>query len=256
MTRAGVTTMPDRHGAAMTTSDIVPPTNGSLLRQRTLAVLRILAAAAVVVALAGAVRDRYGMLEQWLLTAGPWALPLYLLVYVVVIPLFFPVSVMGFLAGAIFGFVRGTALLLLAGLVAGSVMYGLGRWIFGARVRRQAAARPRLARFLALAEADSVRLMVLLRLSPLHFGFLCYILGAGRVRFLPYLLTTALVLPSAALQAWVGSSARTVGQRLGSGDPPGPWHITATVLTGLVGRMAKQALESDTAGAAVREQAD
>ena len=248
----------------MTSLDDALPANASTRRSRVLAVVRAVVATAAVVALAVVVRGRYGLVERWLLDAGPWALPLFLMVYVVVIPLFFPVSVLGFLAGAIFGFVRGTALLLLAGLLAGSLMYGLGRWIFAGRVRRHAAARPRLARFLALAEADSVRLMVLLRLSPLHFGFLCYILGAGRVRFLPYVVTTALVLPSAALQAWVGASARTVGQRFGSGDPPGPWHITllvvgivaATVLTMLVGRLAKQALESDTAGAAVREQTD
>ena len=213
---------------------------------------RVLIGAAVVVGAAILLREYFGDLEAWLEGLGAVAPLAYLAIYALAAPLFFPVSVLGFLAGALFGFWQGTLVLVIGGLVAAGIMYVLDRWLVAARIRDLAGRRPRFARFLALAEEDSLKLMILLRLSPLNYGLVCYLLGAAQVRFLPYLLASAFVLPSAALQAWVGYTAREVGRRSLAGDTLGVWQwvlaavgiLAAVVLTILLGRMARRALDA------------
>jgi uncharacterized membrane protein YdjX (TVP38/TMEM64 family) len=219
-------------------------------------VLRLLLATAVVVAAIVLLREHFAAIEGWLAGLGPWAPLAFVAVHAVAVPCFFPVSVLGFLAGVSFGFGLGTAVLFVGGLISASIMFALARGVASARVRAYARRRPRLARFLELAEEDAVRLMILLRLSPLHFALVSYLLGASRVRFAPYLLTSAFVLPSAALQAYVGRTAKVVGNRALAGEDGNPWEtvaavvavVAAVILTVMLGRLARRALDAGADG--------
>ncbi len=219
--------------------------------------LRVGFGAVILVVAAVLLREHFASLEGWLQGLGRWAPLAFLVVHVVAVPFFFPVSVLGFLAGATFGFWLGTGILFVGGMVVAAIMFALARHVMADRVRRYASGRPRLARFLDLAEDDSTRLMILLRLSPLHFSLVSYLLGASRVRFAPYWLTSAFVLPSAALQAYVGRTAREVGQRSLSGEGGNTWEtvaavvaiLAAVVLTVMLGRLARRALETDQGSA-------
>lgn len=185
------------------------------LNRETLGALLVAVAVVVLVALT---RPDPAELERWLAGAGWWAPLIFVALYVALVSVGFPASVLGFVAGATFGLLEGLALLLSAAMLTASVIFVLARrWLAG-RVRTHAAARPRLSRFLDLAEADSWRVMVLMRFSPLHFAVVCYLLGASRVRFWPYLLTSLCVLPSAALQSYVGWTARRVGGQAAAGQ--------------------------------------
>ncbi len=215
---------------------------------------RVLAAAVALVVLAWLVRTHYPLIEHWLLGLGPWAPVTFVAVHLLVVPLGFPVSVLGVLAGATFGWLMGTALMLGAGLVSASVMYGLARHVLSGRVRRWVAGRASLRRMADLIEQDAVRLMVLLRLSPLHYALVSYLLGAWRVPFPLYLATSLLVLPSAAFQAYVGHAARVVGQEVAApGDLAtgrlvflGLGLLATAALALLLGRAARRALAADT----------
>jgi uncharacterized membrane protein YdjX (TVP38/TMEM64 family) len=225
-------------------------------RGRLLGMARLVAALVVLVGFGFLLRTHYGTIEAWLSGLGPAAPLAFLGIQVIAVPLMFPVSVLGFLCGALFGFAAGTGLMFVGGLASASIMFAIARGLAAERVRRYAAARPRLRRFLEEADRDSLRLMVLVRLSPLHFALASYLLGASRARFGPYLLATCCVLPSSALQAWVGHSARTVGQRAASGEVTSPWHlallvvgiVAAVVLIMLLGRMARRALDVGDGG--------
>jgi len=211
-------------------------------------------AAGTVAFLVGAwlVRQYYGDFEAWLQGLGEWAPLVFIGVHAVSVTLMMPVSALGFLAGASFGVVKGTLILLLAGLVTASLMYWLGRGVLSERVLKYSAERPKLARFLKLVDHDSVRIMVLLRFSPLHFGVLNFLMGASRVRFLPYLATTCCLLPSALLQAYAGHTARVLGQQAMAGGEFDTWKlilagtglVVVIILTVVLGRLARKALEA------------
>lgn len=214
--------------------------------------LKTVAAVAAVVALVAFGRGRVAGIEAWLASIGAWAPFVFAGLHLVLVACFFPVSVLGLLAGAVFGFARGLAVLGAADVLTAAVLFGLSRRGSPAWQARLLARRPRLARFVELANADATRIMVLLRLSPLNFALVNYLLGASRVRLLPYLLASLLVLPSAALQVLLGSLARRVG--LAAGDMSiGPWRlamaivgaVASVLLLVIVGRKAQRALHEE-----------
>ncbi len=209
----------------------------------------MLAAVAIFAGLILVLRPHLPGLEAWLDGLGLWAPVVFVLAHVVLVSAGFPVSILGFVAGATFGLVTGTSLLVLAGLLAAAVMFGLSRRWFAGRVRRFAGTRPRFSRFLDLAEADAWRLMVLMRFSPVHFATVCYLLGASRVRFWPYLVTSACLLPSAVLQAYLGWTARRVGGAAEAGGLDtaeavltAVGLVAAVALLVAMGRLARRAL--------------
>lgn len=213
--------------------------------------LRAVGLVAAFVVLALLVRRFFPTAEAWISGLGPLAPLVFLAVHAAVVPLGFPVSVLGLLAGASFGFGLGALVLTVAALVTASLIFLLSRRLLASQVRRFAASRPRVARFLDLAGQDSLRLMVLLRLSPLHFGLICYLAGASRTRFGPYLLATFCVLPSAVMQAYIGHTARQLGEQVQRGEALGVWQVLlamagivgAVLSVWLVGRLAQRALQ-------------
>ena len=221
------------------------------------AVVRVVGVLASLAGLAWLIRMHWPQVETWLADLGPWAPVAFVAIHALVVPLGFPVSVLGILAGATFGWLPATALLLLAGLIAAVEMYLLARHLLAARVRAWVRTRPRLAHAMALADQDAVWLMVLLRLSPLHYSAVCYLLGAARVRFRPYLWTSLLVLPSAAFQAFVGHAARVVGRGLATDGDLAAGRavlliaglVATAALMLVLGRIARRALALPAAGA-------
>jgi uncharacterized membrane protein YdjX (TVP38/TMEM64 family) len=219
--------------------------------------LRLLGVALVFVAVAILAHRHFEAAERWLTGLGDLAPLAFVAVYAGVVTVGFPVAVLGWLAGATFGFWTALVILTVAALLTATLIFYLARGLLAGQVRRVASARPRLARFLDLAGQDSLRLMVLLRLSFLHFALICYLAGASRVRFRPYLLATLCVLPSAATQAYVGHTARRLSEQASRGDPLGTWQIilagsgilAAVLLIWLLGRLAQRALEDMPTGA-------
>jgi uncharacterized membrane protein YdjX (TVP38/TMEM64 family)/rhodanese-related sulfurtransferase len=151
-------------------------------------------------------------LEAWLSGLGPWAAPLFVLVYAVGAVAFLPGSVMTLAGGAIFGPVQGT-LLALAGATAGATAaFLIARFLGGEWVTRRLGGR--LERLVAGAERDGWRLVAFLRLVPLFpFNVVNYALGLTRVRLGPYVIASALcMLPGAAGYAYLGHAGREAAQ--------------------------------------------
>jgi uncharacterized membrane protein YdjX (TVP38/TMEM64 family) len=191
----------------------------------------------------------FGAVEELIDQLGYFGPVLFFVVYVVTTPFGFPVSVFGFAAGALFGIAWALPLLTGSALTAAAIIYPLGHRFLRARVLDYAAVRPRLRAFVALAAKDAKTLMVLIRLSPLNFALACYLLAASGIRFRYYLLGTLLVIPSAALQAYLGYATRRLGRVAGGLDAPSRVDdlltligiIAALILLIVIGNMARKA---------------
>ncbi len=161
----------------------------------------------------------------------------------------FPVSVLGFSAGALFGMPLGVSLVFTSAMLAATVMFGLGRGLMRGRIRDLIATRPKLAAVDRLAGEKALRLNILTRLSPLNYGLACYTLAAGRTNLKSYLLGNVASLPSMVLQAWLGTLAVQTGKSVtGEGMSPRNLVMAAAglifvgVLMWQIGRMIKQAV--------------
>lgn len=189
----------------------------------------------------------------WVERQGHWAPVLFVLGYAAATVAFLPGSLLTLAAGAIFGIARGAAFAF-AGAVAGSTAaFLVARYLARPLVVRRLEPDPRFRRIDEAVGARGVRLVLLLRLSPvLPFNVLNYALGATRVRLRDYLLGAVGMLPGTVLYVWTGKLAGDVASvAAGTAAPRGPGYwamlgvgLAATAaVTVMVTRMARRALK-------------
>lgn len=192
-------------------------------------------------------------LETWLRSAGNSGLAVFAGVLLVLSSCCFPVSLLGFTAGYVYGPVQGYGVLAVSVLASGSLMFGLGRSSLRGLVADRLARDRRLAVLQDMAAGRALRLNLLARLSPFNYGLVCYTLAAGPTGWRDYLLGLSATLPGLAIQVAVGVVAR----RGFAPEAVGPWRVVGTiigvgallVLGWQISRMARQAWQT-----AAREQ--
>lgn len=194
-------------------------------------------------------RTWWDALSLWIAGSGVRGYGVFFLAFVLLTSFCFPVSVLGFSAGAMFGPWLGLGLLVASGLASGGLMFAVGRFLFRGPIARLVATRPRLAALDNLAEQKALRLNLLARLSPLNYGVVCYTLAAGKSPFSSYCLGLTAILPGMVGQVWVGNMANRARQAVaGQGEQDTlQWVLLVggLVFFGLlswqIGRLARQA---------------
>lgn len=219
-------------------------------RQRTIAASLV---AGALIAGALALGPRLAALLAALEDLGPWAGLVFVVVYAVAVVLLLPGSVLTLAAGALFGLPRGTALAFagatLGALGAFAIARGAGRELVARRIGKS----PRLAALDRVLAEDGLRVVLLLRLSPLvPFSVLNYALGLTRVRARDVALGSVAMLPGTLLYVGYGVAARDLaGLAAGAAPERGPLHyvllgvgLAATLAVSLLlARRARAILE-------------
>jgi len=185
---------------------------------------------------------------------GAAAPVIFILVHVIGVVAFVPATVFAVAAGALFGFVRGVVYSLVGGCLGALGAFVIGRYA----VRRLFAERFAASRALssidrAVAE-DAVRILVLLRLSPIMpFNVLNYVLGASSIRLRDFLVGSIGMVPGTMAAAYAGQVAGDALAATGTaqaGLSPSYFvtlgvGVLATILAAVVlTRIARRALEN------------
>jgi uncharacterized membrane protein YdjX (TVP38/TMEM64 family) len=214
--------------------------------------LRIVGGLAVVAALIGL--GRSGVFE-WAIDAvaalGPWALPTFLVLYVLSVIAFVPSLLPNVAAGVLFGFTTGVAVSLVgAGLGAG-ITFGIGRLLGRGWLERRFGGDARFHSLMRLASERGWRIIVLARLTPIFpFAVANYAFGLTRMRARDYGLASMLgSIPSTLVLVSLGAAVGTLGvDDAGRERSPAEWAlialgVVATVaLLWLMRRIARDAL--------------
>jgi uncharacterized membrane protein YdjX (TVP38/TMEM64 family) len=183
--------------------------------------------------------------STWVQTLGVWAPLAFLGAYVGVVLLMLPAFLLAMAAGAVFGVVNGSLLVLTGATVGGTLAFLLGRTVLRANVARRVAAHPTLSAVDRVIGDDGLRLMFLLRLSPaIPFVLSNYALGVTRVRTRDFVMAMPGMLPIIASYAAFGAAGAKAAN--GKGALPMPvlvLGIVATVVLGLLfARMTQRAI--------------
>lgn len=218
--------------------------------------LALLAVAVVVVLLAFG-RSLAGWVPRYLTaveTLGPWAPVAFVAGYVAAAVAFVPGSLLTLAAGAMFGLVRGTAYALLGATLGATAAFLVSRYVVRARVERRVRGDRRFAAIDDAVAARGLRIVLLLRLSPvLPFNLLNYALGVTRVRLADYVAGSAGMLPGTLLYVYYGKLAGDVATAVGGAAPPrGPGYY-AVLLLGLAATVAATVVVTRLARRALRE---
>jgi uncharacterized membrane protein YdjX (TVP38/TMEM64 family) len=151
---------------------------------------------------------------DWLRMQGPASLPLAFAVFVVANAALVPASALCVALGFVYGFWPGFAVAALARPSAAALACLLARKVARAHVQGWADRRPALLAIDRALAGGGLRIIVLLRLSPLISSTVVnWLLGVTRVSYRDFLLGSALgVLPGTLAYAYIGSGLEAARQ--------------------------------------------
>jgi len=131
---------------------------------------------------------------------------IYLALHVAASLLMVPRSLLGIVAGAVFGLGLGTGLSLVGASLGGLVGFLLARFLNAGAIKPETL--PRIGPWLARAETHGLRIAIIARLLPgLPHTAVNYALGLSRMKVMDYVLGSALgMVPTAFVFANIGAS--------------------------------------------------
>ena len=139
-------------------------------------------------------------LELWIEKLGVYAPIGYIMLFVVLTPVFVSVDTLCFAAGLLFSIGAAQIYMTVATYLASALIFFLGRYLFKDRVVTVIAKHQQFAALDTAINSQPFKLMFLLRLTPLPFAMLSYALSVTEVRFWPYLgATTGILIYNASL---------------------------------------------------------
>ena len=220
-------------------------------------ILKLIAAIALLIALllfGREVATRIPTFVTWVQTLGVWGPLAFVLGYGVAALVLAPAVLLTLAAGALWGFLRGVIYVALGASFGAALAFLAARYIVRQYVEAYVNRHPRLAAIDRAVEAEGVRLVFLLRLSPLvPYVLLNYVLGISRVRFRDYMIGWTGQLPLIAAYVYAGKAAGDLATlAAGAATPRGATYywllalgLASTALaTALVTRAAARAVET------------
>jgi uncharacterized membrane protein YdjX (TVP38/TMEM64 family) len=178
--------------------------------------------------------------------------------------LMIPGALITLLAGYVYGPWLGTLVVSPASVAGATAAFLLGRTLFRARFERRIAGAPRFQALQAAIARQGLRILVLVRLSPIFpYSLVNYLFGLTRLRVGSYVAGSWLgMLPGTFLYVYLGSTVEDLTQLAAGGLPDaGGWGLAlkiaglvATLLvTVLVTRAARRAPGAGAPALADRE---
>lgn len=146
-------------------------------------------------------------IHTWLETLGPWAVPAFIMLYVLTSIIAFPNIILILVAGTVFGLAKGIISASIADTLAAVACFLLGRTIIRKRIKEWMQHHPNFAKFDQAVGEKGWKILVLSRLSPmvpsnlLNYGFSC-----TQVNFWQYFFFTWIgMLPVIGFYVYLGT---------------------------------------------------
>ena len=133
-------------------------------------------------------------LELWIQTLGALAPLGFILLFVVLTPVFVSVDTLCFAAGLLFSLGAAQVYMTIATYLASALIFFLGRYALKDRIVTFIAKHKQLATLDTKISHQPFKMMFLLRLTPLPFAMLSYAFSVTEARFWPYLGATSGIL--------------------------------------------------------------
>lgn len=186
--------------------------------------------------------------QDWVRSMGPIGYVLYALAYIVCCVLFVPASALTLGAGAIFGFAKGSAVVLVGATLGATASFLLARTAMRHRIEHMTSGN---AKFRALDRAisrDGGKIVFLVRLAVVFpFTYINFAFGLTGIRLIPYMVATFFGIIPATL-AFVYLSATAAQAATGTADKTKlainiAGAIIAVIVSIYVGRIATRAIK-------------
>ena len=181
---------------------------------------------------------------------GPWAPVVFVALYVATAVTLAPAFFLTVAGGAVFGVWWGSLLVFLGASLGASAVYFLAAPFASARWMRRVTRNPRVAPVRQAVAGGGLRIMLLLRLSPLiPYSVLNYALALSGVRYPDFVVALLGMIPAIVLYTYYGKIVGDVAALAAGVSPPrGPEYylllglglVAMLVSTTMITRVARQ----------------
>lgn len=207
-------------------SDTTPAKSGLPSWLRLALIILIVATLIYIVRATGVTK----LLPEWLekiRNLGPAGWLVFIGLYVAACVLFVPGSVLTLGAGAVFGVGLGSVLVSAGSVLGATASFLIGRFFARDWVTKKAAANPRFAALDAAIGKEGLKIVGLLRLSPVFpFNLLNYLLGVTRVSLRDYVLASWIgMMPGTVMFVYLGSVFGTAVSGQSRQRTPAEWAL-------------------------------
>ena len=222
------------------------------------AALRAVAALVAIAAAAFFGRQAVGALpafSEWVKSLGVWGPLAFIGGYALAAVLLMPCFLLTLTAGALWGVRAGVVYVMIGASLGAVTAFLCARYLVRGLVQVYVDRHPRMAAVDRAVESEGLRLVFLLRLSPVvPYILLNYVLGVSRLRFRDYVGGLVGMLPTIAMYVYAGKVAGDLAA-LFSGDarPKGAAYY-AMLTFGLVTTVAATVLVARTAARSVQRE--
>ncbi len=148
---------------------------------------------------------------HWVKALGPRGPVAFIATYTLAEVFLIPASALTLVAGALFGFVAGSVYAFVGAMLGSVAAFAMGRYVVRPVVHRRLHGDRRFEIIDGAATTGGVRVVALLRLSPLlPYTVLNYALGITRISWWAYLVGTLFIVPGTLVYTYYGTVIATV----------------------------------------------
>jgi uncharacterized membrane protein YdjX (TVP38/TMEM64 family) len=147
--------------------------------------------------------------QAWVRGIGAAGYLVYILAYVVCCVFFLPASPLTFGAGAIFGFVKGSIIVIVGATIGATISFLLGRTLMRKRIEALTANNAKFRALDRAITAEGARIVFLIRLAPVFpYAYINFAFGLTGVRLVPYVVATFFgIIPVTLAFVWISDTA-------------------------------------------------
>ena len=184
---------------------------------------------------------------------GPWAPVLFVLLYIAAAVTLAPAFFLTVAGGAVFGVWQGSLLVFVGASLGASAVYALASPLARTRWMQRITADRRVAAVRHAVAGGGVRIMLLLRLSPLvPYSILNYALALSGVRYADFVVALLGMIPAILLYTYYGKVVGDVAALAAGVSPPRGVEyyvllavglVTVVVSTTMITRAARREME-------------
>jgi uncharacterized membrane protein YdjX (TVP38/TMEM64 family) len=189
---------------------------------------------------------------------GPWAPLLFVLVYVLAALAVAPAFFLTVAAGAVFGVWQGSVLVFTGASLGALAVYAVAARLTRTRWMRRITADQRVAAVRHAVAGGGLRIIMLLRLSPIvPYTILNYALALSGVRLKDYVVGFVGMIPAVIMYTYYGKVVGDVAALAAGASPPrGPEYyillavglVSVVVSTTMISRAAREEIERHRRG--------
>ena len=195
-------------------------------------------------------REYIPAMDAWVKQQGVYAPIAYIGIFIVAVVILIPADILIFTAGAIFGLWWGVLYIAIAEYLAMMLQYYIARILIKKKVEHFLSYHPKFNAIDRAVSKEGLKIAFLLRLGPVPFGPLSYILSVSRINFSTYMLASIGTFPSLIAVVYYGNMAAKFTRLAAGIDHNSTTHyvmmgvggLIAIAATVYIARIAKKAL--------------